>query len=526
MFDFIVVGAGSAGCVLAARLSEDPAVRVLLLEAGGRDWRPKIHIPAAFFQLFKTSVDWQYYTEEEPHLGGRKLYWPRGKALGGCSSINAMIYMRGRPADYDGWAAAGADGWNWAAVLPYFKRAEDPERGACPWHGAGGPLRVGDPRCPNPLSRVFLQACSELGVPSNGDFNGPSQEGAGFYQLTQKGGRRCSAAAAYLRPARRRRNLTVLTGAHATRILFHGSRAVGVEYLHKGMPIRSNAGETILCGGAVESPHLLLLSGVGPRKQLESFGVPVVADLPGVGRNLQDHPVAGAVFRCTRPVTLDGVETAGNLLRFLLSGKGPLTSNIAEAGGFVRVDPHAPAPDVQLYFLPAFHIDHGATRPPGHGFSIGACLLYPTSRGTVRLRSPDPLAPPAIRPNYLQSDADLRVLVEGVRFVRRIGRAATFDPYRGDELLPGPKVETDAELAEYVRRRVETLYHAAGTCKMGVDPMSVVDPRLRVHGVRGLRVVDASVMPTLPGGNTNAPVVMIAEKAADLIRGEKREGPV
>ena len=306
---------------------------------------------------------------------------------------------------------------------------------------------------------------------------------------------------------------------------FQGDRAFGAEYLHKGMPIRSNAAETILCGGAVESPHLLLLSGVGPAEELRRFNIPVIADLPGVGRNLHDHPFAGAVFHCTQPVTLDKAETAGNLLRFLLSGKGPLTSNIGEAGAFVRVDPQSSAPDMQLYFAPAYFIDHGATRPTGHGFSFGACLLYPESRGEVRLRSADSLAPPAIRPNYLQADADLRRLVEGVRLVRRIGRAAAFDPYRGDELLPGPKVGTDAELAEYGRRRVETLYHPAGTCKMGVDPMSVVDPRLRVRGVRGLRVVDASVMPALPGGNTHAPVVMIAEKAADLIRGEKREGP-
>ncbi len=506
MFDFVIVGAGSAGCVLAARLSEDPAVRVLLLEAGERDWRPKIHIPAAFFKLFRTSVDWQYYTEEQPHLDGRKLYWPRGKVLGGCSSINAMIYVRGHPRDYDGWAASGAEGWDWAGVLPYFRRAED------------GPLAVEDQLSPNPLSQVFIRACAEAGIPPNSDFNGPSQDGAGLYRLTRKGGRRRSAAAAYLHPARRRRNLVVWTQAHAARVLFQGGRAVGVEYVRKGKAIRSKAGEVILCGGAVESPHLLLLSGVGPREQLEQFHIPVVADLPGVGRNLQDHPFAGAVYRCNQPVTLDKAETLGNFLRFLVCGKGPLTSNIGEAGAFARVDPRSPAPDTQLYFAPAYFIDHGATRPAGHGFSLGACLLRPESRGEIALRSADPLAPPAIRPNYLQADADLLMLTAGVRLVRRIARAASFDPYRGDELMPGPKVETDAELAEYVRRRVETLYHPVGTCKMGVDAMSVVDPHLRVHGVRGLRVVDASVMPALPGGNTHAPVVMIAEKAADLIR--------
>ena len=525
MLDFIVVGAGSAGCVLASRLTEDASVRVLLLEAGERDWRPRFHIPAAFFQLFKTSVDWQYYTEEEPHLHGRKLYWPRGKALGGCSSINAMIYMRGHPRDYDGWAAGGADGWDWTGVLPYFKKAQHQERGACAHHGVGGPLHVADLRSPNELSKVFLQACAEVGVPANGDFNGSSQEGAGLYQVTQKSGRRCSAAAAYLRPARRRPNLTVATEAHATRLLFEGGRAVGVEYLRGGKPHRATAGEVLLCGGAVESPHLLLLSGVGPREELERFGVPIVADSPGVGRNLQDHPLAGAVFHCTRPVTLDKAETPGNFLRFLLFGRGPMTSNLAEAGAFVRVDPASPVPDLQLYFVPAYYIDHGATRPAGYGFSLGACLLRPESRGEVRLRSRDPLVAPAIRPHYLEADSDMRRLLQAVRLVRRIGRSTAFDPYRGDELLPGPKIETEAELTDYVRRRVETLYHAVGTCKMGVDPMSVVDPRLRVHGVRGLRVVDASVMPTLPGGNTHAPVVMIAEKAADLIRSDTRKGP-
>jgi choline dehydrogenase len=510
--------------VLAARLSEDPSARVLLLEAGGRDWRPMVHIPAGFSRLFKSGVDWQYHTEEEPHLHGRKLYWPRGKVLGGSSSINAMIYMRGHPGDYDRWAALGADGWAFADVLPYFRKAQHQRRGASAHHGVGGPLHVADLRCVNPLTRRFLRACEEIGVPRNDDFNGPEQAGAGLYQVTQKGGRRCSTAAAYLLPALRRPNLTVVTGAHAARVLFEGTRAAGVEYLVKGRAEQARAGEVVLCAGAVESPCVLLRSGVGPADELKRFGVSAVADAPGVGRNLQDHPQAGVCYACTKPVTLDGAKNLINFIRFTLFGAGPLTSTVAEAGAFVRTDPALPAPDLQMYFVPAWYVEHGFVKPPGRGFSVGACFLRPESRGEIRLRSRDPLAPPAIRANYLESAADLRGMVAGVRLARRLARAAAFDDFRGAEHLPGEKVESDAELAEYVRRRMETLYHPVGTCKMGQDARSVVDPQLCVRGVTGLRVADASVMPTLPGGNTNAPVIMIAEKAADLIRSGRREG--
>jgi choline dehydrogenase len=524
VFDFIVVGAGSAGCVVAARLTEDQSARVLLLEAGGRDWRPKIHVPAAFPRLFKTAVDWQYHTDAEPDLHGRRLYWPRGKVLGGSSSINAMIYVRGHPRDYDGWAAQGNDGWAFADVLPYFKKAEHQQRGASDCHGVDGPLHVADLRCVHPLTRRFLRACADAGLPANDDFNGLTQDGAGLYQVTQKGGRRCGAAVAYLRPALRRPNLTVLIGAHAVRVLIENGRAAGVEYLRKGRSAEARAGEVVLCGGAVESPCLLLRSGVGPAADLERLGIPVSADLPGVGRNLQDHPLVGACYACTRPPTLDSAENLVNVVRFILFKSGPLTSNVAEAGAFVRTDPALPAPDVQLYFVPAWYIDHGFTRPPGGGFSLGACLLRPQSRGEVRLASRDPLAPPVIRPNYLSAAADLLPLVAGLRLVRRLARSAAFDEVRGEERLPGSAVEGEEELRDYTRRRLETLYHPAGTCKMGQDDQAVVDPQLRVRGVRGLRVADASVIPTLPGGNTNAPVIMIAEKAVDQIRGEAKGG--
>jgi choline dehydrogenase len=516
-YDYIVVGAGSAGCVVAARLAEDGSTRVLLLEAGGSDRRSKIRMPAAFSRLYKTDVDWNYQTEEEPALAGRKLYWPRGKVLGGCSSINAMIYVRGHRSDYDSWAAQGNDGWSFAEVLPYFRRSENQERGGDAFHGTGGPLNVADLRCRNPLSEVFVEACAQVGIRRNDDFNGAEQDGAGFYQVNQRRGRRCSAADAYLRPSRR--DLTTLTDVHVTRVLFEGNRAVGVEYLRRGLPEQARAGrEVILCGGAVNSPQMLLLSGVGPAADLKRLGLPLVVDLPGVGRNLQDHPAVCVSHACTRPITLDRADTFTNLVRYFFR-RGPLTSNIAEAGAFVRTSPAKAAPDLQLYFGPVYFLEHGFHRPPGHGFTLGACLLRPASRGTISLRSRDPLQPPLLRPGYLEAPDDCRTLVEGMRRLRRIAAAPALDPWRGSEYLPGETVRTDEEIEGDVRRRVQTLYHPVGTCRMGTDSLSVVTPRLEVHGTTGLRVVDASVMPTLVGGNTHAPTVMIAEKAADLILG-------
>ncbi|HEX6183881.1 MAG TPA: choline dehydrogenase [Pyrinomonadaceae bacterium] len=518
-YDYVIVGAGSAGCVLARRLSEDAGARVLLLEAGEPDRRREIHIPAAFAKLFKTSCDWDYETEPQPHLGGRRLYWPRGKMLGGSSSMNAMIYIRGHRSDFDAWRDAGNEGWGFDEVLPYFKKAEHRERGADAFHGAGGPLNVADLRTVNPLSRAFVAAAAELGHALNEDFNGARQEGFGFYQVTQKGGRRCSAAAAYLKPALRRPNLTVLTGAHATRLLFEGVRASGVEYVREGRAERARAGrEVLLSGGAVNSPQLLMLSGVGPADELRRLGVEPLADLPGVGRNLQDHLIVAVAYACTRPVSLASAEAGRHVANYLLFKKGPLTSNVGEAGGFVRTRPGLAAPDLQFHFGPVYYLSHGFVRPEGHGFTIGPTLIRPESRGHITLRSADPFDPPSIQPCYLEAEADLRTLVEGVKVARELAHTKALGGYRGAAVCE--KLGTDEEIAEHVRDAAETIYHPTGTCRMGDDALAVVDARLRVRGVEGLRVVDASVMPSIVGGNTNAAVIMLAEKAADAIKAD------
>jgi choline dehydrogenase len=526
MFDYVIIGAGSAGCVLANRLSEDPGVRVLLLEAGGPDRKQEIHIPAAFAKLFKTPYDWAYETEPQPHLGNRRLFWPRGRMLGGSSSMNAMMYIRGHRADYDDWRDQGNQGWSFAEVLPYFKKSEHQERGASEYHGIGGPLNVADLRTVNPLTRAFLEASAEIGLPRTDDFNGPQQEGMSLTQVTQKQGKRHSTATAYLKPALNRPNLKVITQAQVTRILFEGKRAVGVAYQQqeKAEQVRATR-EVILAGGAVNSPHLLLLSGIGPAEQLMALGIPVVHHLPGVGQNLQDHLLATTAFRCTQPITLASAEKLSNILSFLLLKNGPLTSNIGEAAGFLKTRPTLPAPDLEMIFAPVYFIEHGFGNPPGHGFSIGAILLQPESRGQIALRSPDPLTPPAIQPNYLSTPADVKTLVEGIKLARRIAQASAFASYRGEEVVPGPNVQTDETLAEQIRQHAETLYHPVGTCKMGNDLLAVVDGALRVRGVEGLRVVDASVMPTIPRGHTNAPTIMIAEKAADFIRQDTRTPP-
>ena len=521
-YDYVIVGAGSAGCVLANRLSANPARRVLVLEAGGRDWNPFIHMPAGLARLVNNKrINWDYYTEPEPGLAHRRLWWPRGKVLGGSSSINAMCYTRGAPGDYDEWAAVTRDPrWSWNAVLPVFKRAEDNTRGADDWHGAGGPLAVADLRHHNELSDVVIEAAAAAGFARNADFNGASQAGFGHYQVTQKNGARCSAATAYLAPVRHRENLTVLTHALTRRVLLDGDRAVGVEYRRRDRDVRVDAGCVILAGGAINSPQLLMLSGIGPADHLRGHGVTVVRDLPGVGGNLHDHLDICTLVRSTQRITYDKISDAAVALEFLVRRSGIGTSNIAEAGGFVRSRHATDARcDLQFHFVPALLDQHGRHRLDGYGYTLHACALRPKSRGTIRLKSADPTAPPAIRPDYL-SDADghdLATLLEGARLSREIFAQGAFTPYRGEEIFPGEAVRTEADLETFVRRKAETIYHPVGTCRMGGGEDAVVDSELRVRGIEGLRVVDASVMPVLIGGNTNAPTMMIAERAAELL---------
>jgi len=521
--DHLIIGAGSAGCVLANRLSADPARRVLLLEAGGADKSPYIHMPGGLARLVgDMSINWDYCTEPEPELGHRRLWWPRGRVLGGSSSINAMIYVRGQREDYDGWAALGARGWSYAEVLPYFRRAEDQARGADEFHGAGGPLTVSDLRYRSPVSGVFLEAARECGYAENPDFNGATQEGVGWYQVTQRAGRRASAAVAYLRPAQGRANLGVVTRATATRLILEGRRVVGAEYLAAGKLERVAAAHVTLAGGAVNSPQLLLLSGIGPAADLERLGIVPRQDLPGVGANLQDHLDFCTLQKARRPVTYDFNRWQEVLvgLRYLATHGGPASSNVAEAGGFVRSPLAKDArPDVQLHFVPAQLDDHGRHRLPGHGYTLHACVLRPESRGRIRLASADPLKAPAIAANYLAAPADRELLVAGMRLSRRILAAKAFDALRGPEVFPGDSAQTDAELLAAARAKAETIYHPVGTCRMGEDPDAVVDARLRVHGIEGLSVADAAVMPRLVSGNTNAPTIMIAERAAEFLSG-------
>ena len=521
-YDYVIVGAGSAGCVLANRLSANPARRVLVLEAGGRDWHPFIHMPAGIARLVNNKrINWDYHTEPEPALAHRRLWWPRGKVLGGSSSINAMCYTRGAPGDYDEWAALTDDPrWSWNAVLPVFKRAEDNTRGASAWHGAGGPLAVADLRHRNELSDVVIEAAAAAGIARNDDFNGATQAGFGHYQVTQKDGARCSAATAYLSPVRHRGNLTVQTHALMHRVLLDGARAVGVEYRHRGRDVRADAGCVILAGGAINSPQILMLSGIGPADHLREHGIAVERDLPGVGGNLQDHLDICTLVRSTRAVTYDRTNNVAVMLEFLARRSGIGTSNIAEAGGFVR-SRHTPDArcDLQFHFVPALLDQHGRHRLDGCGYTLHACALRPKSRGTIRLKSADPSTHAAIRPNYL-GDAeghDLKMLLEGARLSREIFAQSAFAPYRGEEIFPGEAARTDADLETFVRRKAETIYHPVGTCRMGHGEGAVVDSELRVHDIDGLRVVDASVMPTLIGGNTNAPTMMIAERAAELL---------
>jgi len=515
-FDYIIVGAGSAGCVLASRLSENPNTRVLLLEAGGKDWHPFIHVPAGLAKLIGLDhINWSYETEPVPEMDDRRMYWPRGKVLGGSSSINAMCYCRGHRKDYDCWSASGAAGWGFSDVLPYFIKAEDQENGASAFHGTGGPLSVQNLRHTNPLSRVFIDAARQAGHPGTDDFNGPHQRGFDYYQVTQRNGKRCSTAVGYLRPALGRSNLEVGTHCHVERILLDGTRATGVQFSRKGKTQTAHAGHVILSGGAINSPQLLMLSGVGPARHLEAHGIDVRLDLPGVGQNLQDHLDVCTLVHCKASVTYDQLSDIAVGLRYLFGRRGPGSSNIAEAGGFI-VSRHATddRPDIQMHFVPAFLDDHGRNILPGHGMTIHACALRPESRGELTLKSPDPRVAPAMQPNYLSEDYDRRVMLECVRLSREIFAQEAFSPFVGDELFPGADAQSDEAVLAFIRKKAESIYHPIGTCRMGVDEMAVVDPALQVRGMEGLSVVDASIMPNLVSGNTNAPTIMIAEKFA------------
>jgi choline dehydrogenase-like flavoprotein len=521
-FDYVIAGAGSAGCVLAARLSEDPGTRVLLLEAGGRDRSPNIKLPAAFSKQFRTKLDWDFGTGPEPHLGGRTLYVPRGRVLGGSSSMDAMIYTRGRPLDFDGWSEAGASGWSFGDVRPYFERAERDDGIGSGCLGREGPLSVAPLREPRPLTERFLAAAQEAGIPFNPDVNSPEQDGVSPTPVMQRSGRRWSNADAYLKPAMRRPNLTVKTGVQVLGVELEGDRAVGLRVRdRRGREALARAGrETILAAGAIGSPQLLLLSGIGPARHLRDVGIEPRVDLGGVGKNLQDHPFFLLCFEATVPESLADAEKPGSLLRFLLRRRGPLTSNVGEALAFVRSRPGLPAADLELIFGPAYYHDHGFDTFDGHAFSLAAVLLTPRSRGRLRLRSADPAEKPDLIGNHVAEPEDLAALIAGFRRIREISQTEPLVSARGAELVPGPAVESDEEIEAFLRREVELIYHPVGTCRMGSDEGAVVDPQLRVRGVRALRVADASVMPTITGGHTRAPVTMIAERAADLIRAD------
>jgi choline dehydrogenase len=524
-FDVVVVGAGSAGSALAGRLSEDPSLSVLLLEAGGSDDVLEVQIPAALYKVWRTRRDWNYTTDPQPALGGRQLFWPRGKMLGGSSSFNAMIYIRGAAADYDEWATLTGDpSWSYEHVLPLFRRMEDNARGADRFHGVGGPLRVEDLRSPHRWTRAVVASAVAAGYPRNDDFNGERQDGVGQYQVTQKRGRRWSAADAYLKPALDRPNLTVRTGAQATRVLVEGGRATGVEYVSGGRRHVAHADrEVVLSGGAINSPQLLMLSGIGPADHLRSVGLEVVHDLPGVGSGLQDHPLVPVIWNVRSGKSLFRAESPSGYLQWFGARRGPLTSNLAEAGLFTRSDDGLPEPDLQFHFLPVKFWRQAEVDPDVDAFTAATVLVDVHSRGSVRLRSADPTWNPAIDAGYLTDDRDLEALVTGVEKAREIASVGPLAAVLAGEWSPGGAVHGREELRRSVRETLESLYHPVGSCRMGTgddsDDTAVVDPQLRVRGLDGLRVVDASVMPTLIRGNTNAPTIMIAERAADLIAG-------
>ena len=523
-FDYIIVGAGSAGCVLANRLSESGRHKVLLLEAGGADTNPWIHVPLGYGKLFRDkSVNWLYETEPQPELNGRRIIQPRGKVLGGSSSINGLVYMRGQREDYDRWRQMGAIGWSYDDVLPYFRKAERQSRGADDYHGSEGPLPVSDQSEPHPLCDAFIEAAEQVGHPRNADFNGAVQEGAGYYQTTSRRGLRVSAAVAYLNPARSRHNLTIATRAYATRIVFDGRTATGIEWRSSNETFHAHAdGELILSAGAINTPHLLQLSGVGDGELLQSRGVQTLHDIQGIGENLQDHLQVRMVFECTLPITFNDdmtnpLRTALVGMRYLLQRKGPLTVSAGYAGGFFRTDRALASPDIQVHFINFSTSKMGDALHRFSGFTASACQLRPESRGSVRLKGADPFEPPAIDPNYLGTEGDRRTNVEGIKLLRRIMQAPALRPFVKEEREPSLTVQSDADILAYCRQVGSSLYHPTCTTRMGEDPGAVVDSRLRMRGLNKLRVVDGSIMPFVISGNTHAAIVMIGEKAAQMI---------
>ncbi len=524
VFDNIVIGAGSAGCVLANRLSADPKRRVLLLEAGGPDRNIWIHIPAGYYRnIFNSKLNWGYETEPEPELDGRRITWPRGKVLGGSSAINGLVYIRGQKEDYEQWRQLGNRGWGYDDVLPYFLKAERQERGADDYHGTQGPLGVADLRLQHPLCEAFIAAARNAGFPANEDFNGDSQDGVGYYQLTEWNGRRSSTAVCYLDPVKGRPNLEIRTRSQVAQILFEDGRATGVSYQRGGTREAARCrGEIVLAGGAINSPQVLQLSGIGPGALLQEHGIPVVRDLPGVGGNLSDHMQVRAVYRCNQPISFNDdlrswPRKAAMLFEYLTKRSGPMTVGAGQVGLFARSGPEVATPDIQFHLLTVSIDKPGESLHDFSGFTSSICQLRPESRGTIRIRSADPLDKPAIRANYFSTETDRRVIVAGMRLARRIAETAPLADLIESEFIPGPDVQSDADMVAAARQHANTIFHPVGTCKMGDDPLAVVDDRLRVHGLAGLRVADCSIMPTIVSGNTNAGAIMIGEKCAEMM---------
>lgn len=525
-YDIVIVGAGSAGCVLANRLSARADLRVALIEAGGRDTDPWIHIPVGYFKtMHNPRTDWCYKTEPEPNLNGRCLDWPRGKVLGGSSSINGLLYVRGQHSDYDAWRQLGNRGWGWDHVLPYFKRSEDQERGADEYHGTGGPLSVSNMRVRRDVCDAFIRGAEQIGIPAIHDNNAAQQEGACYFQVTTRNGLRCSSSVAFLNPVKRRANLHIITDAHVERLCLDGRRVTGVEFFRNGEHHRAVATrEVVLSAGAIGSPQILQLSGIGPAALLQNLGINVVHALNGVGRNLQDHLQIRSVYRSTRPTLNDEVNNPLRKmligLEFLIKRSGPMSMGASQVGAFCRSRPELDTADIQFHFQPLSADKPGAGLHKFSAFTASVCQLRPQSRGYVELKSADPYAYPAIHPNYLDTLSDRQVAIDGLKMTRRICATEAMQPFVDFEMLPGIEVQSDAQLLEAARNLSQTIYHPVGTCKMGNDPQAVVDDRLRVHGINGLRVADASIMPTITSGNTHAPTIMIAEKASDMILGD------